>query len=208
MKDVRFIKGSVHLVDPRIEALGTKYKDLKHTMLEFDCIFSYDKEIEPLGELLPDFFKDLAKLYWEYVILNIAKLLDPYQQGGGQFNNLSLYVLPEVLLDNDNKLEATKVKEEIDNLKSKFGSELKLRSKYLAHFDLGFAIGNEKFDTSTHFDEVMEFLDKMLELINKSLKLIGNVLFKGVVSYHDDYKGAKELMEILKKEKLRRDEQK
>ncbi len=196
----------ISLVDPRIEALHKKYIYLKHTMLEFDCIFSYEKDIEPLGELLPDFFKDLAKLYWEYIILNIAKLLDPYQQG--QFTNLSLYALPEVLIKYNNESGATKVKEEIDNLKSNFGSEMNLRKKYLAHFDLGFAIGTEQFDTSTRFDEVVGFLDEILRLINESLRLINIGSYDGVVFYRDDYKGAKEFMEILKKEKFRRDSQK
>jgi hypothetical protein len=167
----------------------------KHKLIEFEASFPDKKEIIELREeFLPDFFDTLNEFYWNYFLITIARLLDPYKQG--QNTNLTLYTLSN-LLKEDHKSEWKIVLKKTEELKSKYHTVIKYRRKNLAHFDLDYSIGNRQFKTSTHIDEVIYFFDQMLELINLTYEPLGFEKRVPVIIKKAKFKGGNELNRIL-----------
>lgn len=186
-------------MDVRIKKILDNWVHFKTKVMEFEVLFSDDESIKDLrNDLLPDFFMELNDLYWENFLITIARLLDDHKQG--QNINLTLFTLVEILKEQD-KEEWKEVENELNILKKKYKDIIYYRRKHLAHYDLNYTIGAKDFDTSTHIDEVHVFLNSMLEILNKTLNAIGEQQNSGLVIYPGRYLGAKELLQILKKEK-------
>ncbi len=185
----------------RIKKLIDLWVHFKFETLEFDLLFAEDHETAELREsLLPDFFIDINKLYWERILITIARLLDPYEQRRNF--NLSLFALPAILKEQGLGYEQLEL--EITNLKNEYQDIVEYRMKHLAHYDKSLSIGDRELGTSTHFDEVNSFLDKMLELINKTLVLLNLPKESGIVMYPAHHRGSQEFLNILREELNRR----
>ncbi|MBK3518520.1 AbiU2 domain-containing protein [Carboxylicivirga marina] len=170
--------------------------------MEFEVFFNDNESIRDLrDELLPDFFLDLYDFYWEDFLITIARLLDNHKQG--QNLNLTLFTLVEVLKEKD-KETFKDVKNQLDNIKEKYKDIITYRRKCLAHYDLDYTTGTKDFGSSTHIDEVHAFLDSMLDIINRTLIALGENPKTNLVMYPGRYRGAKELLRILEKEKQSR----
>lgn len=170
--------------------------DGKHKLLEFEQLFTENKEIEDLKEeLLPDFFDNLNQFYWNYFFMTIARLLDSHKQN--QNTNLTLFTLSEILKEND-KNEWRIVFDKTEKLKKKYNDIIKYRRKNLAHFDFEYSLGQKVFNTSTHIDEVNYFFDKMIELINLTNTIMELKEKSPVIMRRARYKGGIELIEILR----------
>ena len=192
-------------MDIRIKKLVDLYVHFKVRTFEFDRLFSDEERIVHLRDsLLPDFFQDLAELYWEHMFMTIAKLLDPYQQHKN--TNLSLFALEAVLIEQDSP-KAPELHSRLLHFRRKFETITYYRKKNLAHFDKDYSTGNREFDTSTHFDEVVDFLDEMIDLINFTLHALELPAESGLVMYPAHHAGARQLLEILEIEAQRREKE-
>ena len=170
-------------------------------IMEFEVLFNEEKSTEELRNILPDFFLDLNELYWENILITIARLLDNHKQG--QNLNLSLFALVEILKEHKNEKEKV-IKSKLVNLKEKHKDIINFRSKHLAHFDLDYSTGLKDFNSSTHIIQVHIFLDSMIDIINETLIAIGENPKSKVVIRPGQYRGAREFLMILKNEKHKR----
>lgn len=189
-------------MDSRIEKIFNHWLHFQHKVWEFEWLFNEEKSnVELRNELLPDFFYDLNQIYWESMLMSVSRLLDNYKQG--QNINLSLFTLVEILKENE-KSEWREVEAKLKELKAKHKSIVKYRQKYLAHNDLEYAIGNKQLGTSTHIADVHVFLSRMHDVLNDTLRALGYPeKSKGIIT-RGRYRGALELMNILRSEKQRR----
>jgi hypothetical protein len=133
-------------------------------------------------------------MYWERFLIAIAKLLDPARQGN--FNNLTLFTLPEILKEQNNS-SCSELLEDVQKVKTDFKNVITYRKKNLAHFDSDFTTGSKSFDSSTHLDDVHLFLDEMINIINKTLIFLGHEPKSKLVIYPGRFKGARALNQIL-----------
>lgn len=192
-------------MDIRIKKIFDNWVHFKTNLMEFETLFSDDKNIKDLrNNMLPDFFMDLNDFYWENFHITIARLLDNHKQG--QNLNLTLYTLVEILKEKD-KEESEELEIKLNNLKKDYKNIINYRRKHLAHYDLDYTTGTKDFGTSTHIDEVHEFLESMLEIINYTLKAIGEPPKSGLVMYPGRYRGAREFLRILENEKKLREKE-
>ncbi len=188
-------------MDIRIKKLIDLWVHFKFELHEFNFLFPEDEKTEELrNSLLPDFFNDINKLYWDHFLISIARLLDPYEQR--KKINLSLFALAAVL--KENSLDSKPVEIEIQKLRTEYQDIVNYRMKHLAHLNENHSVGKIEFGTSTHIDEVVTFLDKMLEIINQTLKALNLPQEAGIVMYPAHHKGSRELLNILKSEAERR----
>jgi hypothetical protein len=183
-------------LDLRIKKLYNNWIYFNFDVIEFEVIFSDNKEISELRQdTVPDFFMNLKDLYFEKFLMIIARLLDNDEQGKN--NNLTLFTLPQILKEN-NKNEWTDLYDKVKNLKEYYSDIILYRRKHLGHYDLEYTLGTKEFNTSTHINEVHLFLDKSLSLINETLKILDSEQQNGLVIPEGRYKGARELIRLLK----------
>ncbi|MBN2523086.1 MAG: hypothetical protein JXB24_07405 [Bacteroidales bacterium] len=184
-------------MDNKLQDLLMIYMHFKNCVFEFDAIFQDDKEHQDILKMLPNFFADLKNLYFERFYMLIARLLDGYGK-----KNLTLYMLPAILKANGK--DENQVRAKIDNLKIAFKNELHYRNKYLAHLDLDYITGKKTFGTTTEMKQIEYFLQEMLNIINETLCKLGQPEESGILLTPWNSISAKGLIEILKKENLRR----
>jgi len=190
-------------MDIRIKKIFDNWVHFKTRVMEFEILFSDEKNINEIrNDMLPDFFLDLNDFYWENFLITIARLLDNHKQG--QNLNLTLYTLVEVLKEHD-KEEWIVLENKLNNLKKEYKDIINYRRKHLAHYDLDYTTGTKDFGTSTHINEVHNFLESMLENINLTLKAIDESPKSGLVMYPGRYRGARAFLRILENEKKLRE---
>lgn len=188
-------------MDIRIKRLINLWVHFKFEVFEFDFLFPEDEEVQEVrNSLLPDFFSDINKLYWDHILITIARLLDPYEQRKNF--NLSIFALPAVL--KEHSLDHKPVEAQIQKLRAKHQDIIDYRMKHLAHLDEDHSVGRVEFGTSTHIDEVVTFLEEMLEIINQTLKALNLPQDNGILIYPAHHRGSRELLNILKSEAQRR----
>lgn len=189
-------------MDNRIKALFNYWVHLRTKVMEFEVLFNDDKDaVELRNELLPDFFQEINELYWENFLISISRLLDAHNQG--QNTNLTLFTLSQILKEK-NIDSWHSLNEKVVALKEKYKDITFYRKKHLAHFDLEYTTGNKEFNSSTHINEVVDFLASMHEFINYTLEAIGEPIKSNLVMYPGRYLGARALMRILENEKRSR----
>ena len=185
----------------RIERLFEVWLDFKFQLMEFEILFPENKDIIELREeTIPDFFDDINYLYWYYFFMTVSRLLDNNVQGKNL--NLTLYTLP-ALLEEKGNVNCNTIKDRVDKLKIKFDNVRLYRKKHLAHFDLDYTIGNSEFNSTTNIDDIKYFLNEMLELITNTQKELSLPVSNPTIIYRGKYKGANELLRILRDEKTK-----
>lgn len=178
-----------------IQKLEKIWINFKFQVVEFECLFPDDRDVEALREkTLPEFFWLVNELFWDTFLITIAKLLDKEEQG--QNLNLTLYTLATTLEKKGIK-EYIQIKEKIDGLNERYKSVIIYRRKYLAHFDKDYTMGIRRLNSITHIDDVNKFLMETLSLINETKKLLSLEPFSGFFMYPAKYRGSKELLRIL-----------
>lgn len=185
-------------MDIRLKGILDNWVHFKTRVMEFETLFSDQEDIRDLrNNLLPDFFEELNGFYWENFLITIARLLDDHKQGQNQ--NLTLFTLLEILKE-ENK-DYTEIELYLNGLKAKYKDIIIYRRKYLAHYDLDYSVGEKEFNTSTHIDQVQEFINSMILLINMTLQSLGQLKVSESVIYPGKYLGAQAFIRILKNEK-------
>ncbi|MEQ8684612.1 MAG: hypothetical protein RIE86_04930 [Imperialibacter sp.] len=189
-------------MDIRIKKLLDLWVHFKYTMQEFDFLFSDKPEIVELrASTAPDFFYNVNELYWNHILITIAKLLDPYEQGKN--TNLSLFSLPAILTEHGVE-NITDLSNQLNDLKEKYRPIINYRRKHLAHYDENYSTGRSEFNTCTGYNDVIIFLDEMLELINSTLGLLGLPKDYPLVMYRPHHYGARTLLELLSSQQPRK----
>lgn len=185
-------------MDIRIKKLINIWINLKFKVEEFEILYPEDEQTYTLiNSLIPDFFANINDLYWESFLMTIARLLD--SPNVGSKTNLTLFTLSEILKE-DEKNEWKNIENKIEALKERNKDIITYRKKYLAHFDIDYSIGKKVFDTSTHIVNVRYFLNEMHTIINETLNALGLEKENGFMMYPAQYKGSRELLNILRNE--------
>ena len=174
------------------------YVYFKTQIMEYNTLYSDSDDMRDLrNKTARDFFQKLKTFYWESFFMVISRLLDSHKQFKSE--NLSLYILPHILSQVGCDNESIVIKGEINDLKIKYESIVFFRKKYLAHYDIDYIVGNKDFNTTTTLDEIQDFLNEMLILIQKTQSFLSLERFEGNVCKMGDFKGASELIRVLKK---------
>lgn len=185
-------------MDIRIKKLYDHWFDFRFRVWEFEKLYSEDPyNIELREKTAPDFFRDINQLYWDNFLITIARLLDLHIQG--QNTNLTLFTLVQILKENDIDDYKT-IDCKVSVLKKKHKDILNFRRKHLAHLDSDYSTGLKEFNTSTHIDEVIAFLDTMVDLINETLGYLGEDEQAKNMIYPGRYYGSQALINILEKD--------
>ena len=154
-------------------------------------ILSGQKRIDKLNEVAPRFFRDLQMIYWDEMIICVAKLMDPHVQGSHK--NLSLNILSKLAQENQwafqNEIDIL-----VDEIIQKAKPIIKRRMKLTAHRDLPTAMGKAVLE-DVKIDEIDDVLTLAGEALNIIyLKLKDTTWSWDLISGHD----AGELVHYLK----------
>jgi hypothetical protein len=190
------------------QELGALYSALwqEHSWLhakwhEFVVLFGTKPErIDLLNQAAPAFFRQVQDMFWEEIVLHIARLLDSPVSVGKP--NLSFRRLPLCI-------DAPDLKHDVDSLvkacldKGKFAKDW--RNRHLAHRDLERAIGETPeplaFASRQAVNEVMASMDAVLDAISQHYR--GSETVFDFVAPHG---GAEDLLYLLRDGLKYRDE--
>jgi hypothetical protein len=179
-----------------IDSLFNEWFHSKSLIIEFDKLFSKENLlIEIRRKFLEDFYFTIGELFWNYFLINMAKLLDPSSQRN--FKNLSLFILVEILKNKNQITKSEELEQRLIILKEKNKNIINYRRKNLAHLDLNFSIGLEEFNSSTSIEELYSFYEEVLDIINYTLKELSLPIKSDIIINHGKHKGANELNKIL-----------
>ncbi len=177
-----------------IERLFNEWLHSKSLIIEFDNLFSEDNLlIQIRKKLLPDFYETIELLFWNFILTNISKLLENSKTFGK--DNLSLAVLINILKKDNKNWKEAELK--LEKLRIKCSKIKQYRDKNLSHFDLGYSIGENEFNSSTSIEDLYLFYDEVLQIINFTLNELSLPPKSDVIINHGKHKGANELNRIL-----------
>ena len=74
----------------------------KHYVNQYKKLYlSGQKRIDLLNDTAQGFFREIQRMFWNEMIVSVARLMDPFEQGRqGEHKNLSLQILPKLARDN------------------------------------------------------------------------------------------------------------
>jgi hypothetical protein len=129
------------------EALGTVFHELHDDFYllqtkwqEYVQLFGQRETVDLLNAAAPDFFYLLDGVFWEDILLHVARLTDPASTGlgRGQKQNLSFGALPALVPDESLKDDLQPL---ITTATESAGFARDWRHRRLAHRDLPLAVG-------------------------------------------------------------------
>jgi len=120
---------------PLYHALHNEVSWLHAKWLEYRKLYAQsEKRIDLLNDTAAFLFRVVQDVLWEDVLLHIARLADPPKQG--QFENLTLFRLPESVTDRG---LADELRSLVANARDRSQFARQWRNKRLAHRDLSLA---------------------------------------------------------------------
>ena len=149
---------------PVYTALHNEVTWLHAKWLEYRKLYAQsDKRIDLLNATAPFFFQVVHDVLWEDVLLHIARLTDPPEQG--RHKNLTLCRLPEAVPD---ERLAEELRDLVRVAKEQTQFARKHRDKRLAHSDLSLAIGVKAAQLpDASRQDVEEALDCFRKILNR-----------------------------------------
>lgn len=141
----------------------------KHYINQYKKLFlQNDKRLSLLNKTAKGFFRDIQRMFWDEMIIGVARLMDPYEQGKNK--NLSLQTLIALAKENNWEFES-EISELV--LKARKLSEpvIMHRMKRVAHRDLPTAMKKVSIDTFgiTELEDSLAFAGQALNVIYSNL---------------------------------------
>jgi hypothetical protein len=140
----------------------------KHYVNQYKKLFlNGQKRIDFLNETAPGFFRDIQRMYWNEMVISVARLMDPYEQGRqGKYKNLSLQILTKLAKENQWVFEP-EITDLIDKARKISEPAIIQRMKRVAHRDLPTAMKRVTLD-KVGINEIEE----ALSLAGKALNVV------------------------------------
>ena len=164
-------------VPEEVDELNNDLIWTKHYVNQYKKLFlQNDKRLSLLNKTARGFFRDIQRMLWDEMIISVARLMDPYEQG--KHRNLSLQTLIVLAKENDWEFES-----EISDLviKARKLSEpvIMHRMKRIAHRDLPTAMKKVSIDKLG-----IKELDDSLTLAGQALNVIYSNLTDSIWSWN------------------------
>jgi hypothetical protein len=156
------------------DTLGPQYHELRQEVIylcrkwmEYVTLFgTKPSRIQLMNATAPVFFRTVQDVFWDDMLLHIARLTDPSETG--KFSNLTLQNLPGLI--SDEKLKA-KVEPVLKSALDQSGFCRDWRNKLVAHRDLDTAINGTAHQISGGSREQVNELLKTIESILNTIEL-------------------------------------
>jgi hypothetical protein len=190
------------------DQLGLQYHELRQEVIylcrkwmEYVALFgTKPTRVQLMNATAPVFFRTVQDVFWDDMLLHIARLTDP--SATGKFANLTLQNLPALV--GDEKLKA-KLEPLLKSALDQSGFCREWRNKLVAHRDLDVALNGIADQIS---GGTREQVDKLIETLADILNAIELHFTEGQTHYRfDGYsQGARDLLFFLDDGKKRHDE--
>jgi len=153
-------------VPEEIEELRKDLIWAKHYVNQYKKLFlNGEKRIDLLNETAPGFFRDIQRMFWNEMIISVARLMDPYEQGRqGKHKNLSLQILTKLSKENKWTFEP-EISDLINKARKLSEPAIARRMKRVAHRDLPTAMKNVILD-KVGINEIEEALSLAGQALN------------------------------------------
>jgi hypothetical protein len=154
-----------------------------------------------LNDTAPGFFREIQRMFWNEMIISVARLMDPFEQGKqGKHKNLSLQILPKLARDNGWRFES-EIVELIEKAKKVAEPAIAQRMKRIAHRDLPTALHKVVLDKVgiKEIEEALVLAGKAINVVY--LNLTGSEWSWDLIAHRD----VDELIHHLKMATIYRD---
>ena len=156
-------------IPPEIEILKNDLIWARHYYNQYKKLFMVSQiRIELLNKTAPEFFRLLQEMFWDQMILRLARLTNPHKRGSDE--NLSAFIL--LKLDEENNWGfADEIAKFLKEAKDISVSIRKRRNKLVAHRDLPTAISIGAIQ-DPELNVTLDQIDKALVAIGRALNVV------------------------------------
>lgn len=127
-----------------------------------------EKRLDLLNNTAPSFFINIERMFWNDMIISVARLMDPYEQGKNK--NLSLEILIKIAKENNWSFES-QISNLIEKAREKSKSVISHRMKQVAHRDLPTAMREITVNQVriNEIEEALSFAEQALNVVYSNL---------------------------------------
>jgi len=156
-------------IPQEVEVLTNDFYWARHYYNEYKKLYTISElRVQLLNEIAPSFFRLIQDMLWDQMILNLAKLTDPYKRGSN--TNLSAHVLQKLATENHWSFagEIGDLLKEVDNVSKSIRDR---RNKLMGHRDLLTALSAGVVQDHA-LDVTLDQTEQVLDLIGKAINLV------------------------------------